>query len=177
MLPVLIGAVIGAVAYSCLADEDSSKGSCLIEEKEEEDSGLNLEESAEALKNMVFKARKNLFAQREEALARHDTATVRKMDRNLVLMEEYLDKITRIVDGVLEKCSEADTEDVPKDGSEKEDMRLLPWIKKPKTEEAGKDQADETEAEVAKPVGKKAKDVDAIIRILSESVKKMQEET
>ncbi len=106
MLPVLIGAVIGAVAYSCLKDDDSSstETSCLESCEEEEE--INLEDSAEALKGMIFKARKKLFALREEALARNDLETVRKMDEKLKEMEECMDKATQIVESLLEKYKE-----------------------------------------------------------------------
>lgn len=106
MLPVLIGAVIGAVAYSCLKDDDSSskETSCLESCEEEEE--INLEDSAEALKGMIFKARKKLFALREEALARNDLETVRKMDEKLKEMEECMDKATQVVESLLEKYKE-----------------------------------------------------------------------
>lgn len=106
MLPVLIGAVIGAVAYSCLKDDDSSSTETTCLESCEEEEEINLEDSAEALKGMIFKARKKLFALREEALARNDLETVRKMDEKLKEMEECMDKATQIVESLLEKYKE-----------------------------------------------------------------------
>lgn len=107
MLPVLIGAVIGAVAYSVLSDDDSSTGSnTYVEENVPEETELTLEESAEAFKALVFKARKSFFEKREEALARKDLKMVRAMDEKLKLMEEYLDKATEIVERILEKHNE-----------------------------------------------------------------------
>ena len=106
MLPVLIVAVIGAVAYSCLKDDDSSSTETTCLESCEEEEEINLEDSAEALKGMIFKARKKLFALREEALARNDLETVRKMDEKLKEMEECMDKATQIVESLLEKYKE-----------------------------------------------------------------------
>ena len=72
----------------------------------EEEEEINLEDSAEALKGMIFKARKKLFALREEALARNDLETVRKMDEKLKEMEECMDKATQVVESLLEKYKE-----------------------------------------------------------------------
>ena len=47
-----------------------------------------------------------MFALREEALARNDLETVRKMDEKLKEMEECMDKATQIVESLLEKYKE-----------------------------------------------------------------------
>ena len=110
MLPVLIGAVIGAVAYSCLTDDDSSdKSSTCVEENETREVEINLETSAEILKDLVLSARKVLFQKREDALARGDMKKVREMDEKLNVMEEYLDQASQIAADVMEKFKEEKT--------------------------------------------------------------------
>ena len=110
MLPVLIGAVIGAVAYSCLTDDDSSdKSSTCVEENEAREAEINLETSAEILKDLVLSARKVLFQKREDALARGDMKKVREMDEKLNVMEEYLDQASQIAADVMEKFKEEKT--------------------------------------------------------------------
>ena len=110
MLPVLIGAVIGAVAYSCLTDDDSSdKSSTCVEENETKEVEINLETSAEILKDLVLSARKVLFQKREDALALGDMKKVREMDEKLNVMEEYLDQASQIAADVMEKLKDEKT--------------------------------------------------------------------
>ena len=172
MLPVLIGAVIGAVAYSCLKDDDSSsKGTSCLETCEEEEE-INLEDSAEALKGMIFKARKKLFALREEALARNDLATVRKMDEKLKEMEECMDKATQIVENLLEKYKEG---------------KALTEEKTSGDAAAGMKQTESPDRKARPDIidevyvrGKKVQPeqfVDAVVSLLNERTKKEQAET
>ena len=110
MLPVLIGAVIGAVAYSMFKDEDSSdKSSTCVEEKEAKGTEINLDSSAEVLKDLVCSARKVLVKKREDALARGDIKKVLEMDEKLLLMDEYLYKANQIAADVMEKLKDEKT--------------------------------------------------------------------
>lgn len=111
MLPVLIGAVIGAVAYSCLSDDKETETYSNGEYKEpdflkDETDRTEIEELAESLKELVLNKRKSLFEKREEALERCDVEAARRIDEKLKLMEEDLLKIAQIVDSVAEERRE-----------------------------------------------------------------------
>ena len=111
MLPVLIGAVIGAVAYSCLSDDKETETYSNGEYKEpdflkDETDRTEIEELAESLKELVLNKRKSLFEKREAALERRDVEAARRIDEKLKLMEEDLLKIAQIVDSVAEERRE-----------------------------------------------------------------------
>ncbi len=111
MLPVLIGAVIGAVAYSCLSDDKETETYSNGEYKEpdflkDEADRTEIEELAESLKELVLNKRKSLFEKREAALERRDVEAARRIDEKLKLMEEDLLKIAQIVDSVAEERRE-----------------------------------------------------------------------
>ncbi len=111
MLPVLIGAVIGAVAYSCLSDDNETETYTNGEYKEpdflkDETDRTEIEELAESLKELVLNKRKSLFEKREAALERRDVEAARRIDEKLKLMEEDLLKIAQIVDSVAEERRE-----------------------------------------------------------------------
>ena len=117
MLPVLIGAVIGAVAYSMFKDEDSSdKSTAGVEEKEtggteinldskKETGGakINLDPSVEVLKDLVCSARKVLVQKGKDALARGDLTKYLEIDEKLMLMDEYVFKANQVAAEVMEK--------------------------------------------------------------------------
>ena len=110
MLSVLIGAAIGAVAYSIFKDDDSSnKSSAFVEEKETRKAEINLDSSAEVLKDLVCSARKVLVQKREDALGRGDIKKVLEMDEKLLLMDEYLYKANQIAADVIEKLKDEKT--------------------------------------------------------------------
>lgn len=111
MLPVLIGAVIGAVAYSCLSDDKETETYSNGEYKEpdflkDETDRTEIEELAESLKELVLNKRRSLFEKREAALERRDVEAARRIDEKLKLMEEDLLKIAQIVDSVAEERRE-----------------------------------------------------------------------
>jgi hypothetical protein len=111
MLPVLIGAVIGAVAYSCLSDDKETETYSNGDYKEpdflkDETDRTEIEELAENLKELVLNKRRSLFEKREEALERHDMEMARRIDEKLKLTEEDLLKIAQIVDSVAEERRE-----------------------------------------------------------------------
>ena len=111
MLPVLIGAVIGAVAYSCLSDDKETETYSNGEYKEpdflkDETDRTEIEELAESLKELVLNKRRSLFEKREAALERRDVEAAQRIDEKLKLMEEDLLKIAQIVDSVAEERRE-----------------------------------------------------------------------
>ncbi len=111
MLPVLIGAVIGAVAYSCLSDDKETETYSNGDYKEPdflkyETDRTEIEELAENLKELVLNKRRSLFEKREEALERRDVEAAQRIDEKLKVMEEDLLKIAQIVDSVAEERRE-----------------------------------------------------------------------
>ena len=171
MLPVLIGAVIGAVAYSMFKDEDSiDKSTAGVEEKEAKGTEINLDSSAEVLKDLVCSARKVLVKKREDALARGDIKKVLEMDEKLLLMDEYLYKANQIAADVMEKLKDEKT--VQKEKTEPSSETALS-----EDETEGKPRPDIIEnVYVSGKTVPADKFVEAIRDVLTERMKKKQEQ-